>query len=254
MQALVLAAGFGSRLGKITENTPKALVEVGGVSLLELNIRRLIAEGFTRLVVNVHYQGEKVIDFLANHRFEADITVSDERDLLLDTGGALKKAAPLFLRSEPVLVYNVDVLSSFSIVAMMRQHTRQGALATLAVSERNSSRELLFAEDGTGGALLRGWHNAKTDEYRYAVPLDSESPIADIRRYAFSGIAVVEPELFDSLPQADAPYPIIPQYLAMTRQHRVEAFVHDASDWLDVGTPERLRQAVSFLDREVYDF
>lgn len=240
MQAFLLAAGLGTRLRPLTDSRPKALVEVAGEPLLKINIERLAAQGADRIVVNVHHFADMVTDYLRARPWPAEVVVSDERDLLLDTGGGLKKAAPLFRRGEPVLVHNVDILSRLDLHALWRRHCDSGALATLAVSRRDTSRQLLF--DGEGS--LAGWHNRQSGETRWAVGTTDATPrIEDYTSLAFSGIAVVSPQLLDLLPDATLPYPIIPAYLEAARDHVIRHFRHSADDWLDVGKPETLQQA-----------
>ena len=148
MKAMIFAAGLGTRLRPLTENKPKALVEVGGKSLLEITIRRLKYFGVREVVVNIHHFGELIIDFLEQHSyFGIHITISDERGLLLDTGGGLQKAAPHF-QDAPFLVHNVDILSDIGLRGLYQAHLASGALATLAVRDRQSSRHLLFDDAG----------------------------------------------------------------------------------------------------------
>lgn len=238
MDALLLAAGLGSRLRPLTDHRPKALVEVDGRTLLEINIQKMGRLGIDRVVVNVHHFADLMKEFLTRHVWPVEVAISDESDLLLDTGGALKKAAPLFHGDRPVLIHNVDILTTLDIDALLRQHRTNGDLATLAVSQRNTARQLLSDSEGR----LCGWHN-RTD----GSTLWAGEPATHCRQWAFSGVAIVAPELFDLLPEADHPYPVIPQYLNLSKQHLVTLFSHNAGDWLDVGKPETLAQATSFI-------
>ena len=219
MEGFILAAGLGTRLRPLTNDRPKALVEVDGVTLLERTIRRLEEAGIRHIVVNVHHFADKVIDFVNTHTWQARTDISDERDLLLDTGGALKHAAPLFSGREEVLVHNVDILSDIDLQAVERHHRSEGNLVTLCVSRRQTKRLLAFDERG----LLVG----RADE-----------------GLAFSGISIVSPELFALLPEADRPYPVIDEYIRLSQAgHRIGAYLHDPAHWLDVGKPETLKQA-----------
>ena len=219
MEGFILAAGLGTRLRPLTDDRPKALVEVGGVTLLERTIRRLESAGINHIVINVHHFADKVIDFVNTHTWQARTDISDERDLLLDTGGALKHAAPLFSGREEVLVHNVDILSDIDLQAVERHHRSEGNLVTLCVSRRKTKRLLAFDERG----LLVG----RADE-----------------GLAFSGISIVSPELFALLPEADRPYPVIDEYIRLSQAgHRIGAYLHDPAHWLDVGKPETLKQA-----------
>lgn len=230
MEGFILAAGLGTRLRPLTNDRPKALVEIDGVALLEMAIHRLEEAGIGHIVVNVHHFGEKVIDFIASHRWQARIEISDERPLLLDTGGGLKKAAPLFSGKENVLVHNVDILSEIDLRDVERRHREEGNLATLCVSLRHTKRLLLFDETGR----LAG---------RYPSPSHpATQPPSHI--LAFSGISVVAPELFPLLPKALHPYPIIDEYIRLSAEgHRIGCYRHSAEHWLDVGKPETLEKA-----------
>ena len=233
MQAFLLAAGLGTRLRPLTLSRPKALVEVKGRTLLETNIQRLAETGARRIVVNVHHFAQMMRDYVASRPWPAEVLVSDESHLLLDTGGALRHAAPLFLPDEPILTYNVDVLSSFSLREMLLRHARSHALATLAVSRRDTSRLLLFR----GGQLV-GWRNRQNGAELWCGP---RQDAVETEERAFSGIAVVSPSLLALLPPATAPYPIIPEYIRLAQSHRIQPFEHPAAEWVDVGKPDALR-------------
>ncbi len=239
MQVFLPAAGLGTRLRPLTDSRPKALVEVDGEPLLKHNILRLSAQGANRIVVNVHHFAGMVVDYLASQPWPCEILVSYERDLLLDTGGGLKKAAPLFRPDEPVVIHNVDILSRIDLVAMLSQHTCSKAIATLAVSRRDTSRQLLFDREGT----LAGWENRASGAIRWVHEQHPES----ITPLAFSGIAVVSPAFLNLLPEASQPYPIIPAYLDIAKHHAIRCFQHSSADWLDVGKPETLQQALTWI-------
>ena len=238
MQAFILAAGLGTRLRPLTNSRPKALVEVEGRTLLEINMLRLIEAGATRIVVNTHHYADMIRKFVESKRWDAEVLLSDESSLLLDTGGGLKKAEPQFRSDEPIIVHNVDVLHRLSLTDIVKQHTDSKALATLCVSERSTSRYLL-ADDSQH---LVGWTNVKTGE-----TLWSGTPVDGVRCLAFSGIAVVEPGLLPLLPPATAPYPIIPQYLSIAKSHTINCVEHHPDDWIDVGKPETLPLASRLL-------
>ena len=145
MKAIILAAGFGSRLKNITSNKPKALVEVNGIAMLELVIQNLKKQGITDFLINIHHFGESVINFLAiNNNFGVNITISDERDQLLDTGGAILKAHSFIKGAESVLVHNVDIISDIRIADLLAYHTKSNSIATLCIRKRESGRGLLF--------------------------------------------------------------------------------------------------------------
>lgn len=241
MQAFIPAAGLGTRLRPLTDHRPKALVEISGTPLLKITIDNLIRHNITRIVVNIHHYSATMYDYLTNHRWDAEILISDESDLLLDTGGGLKKAEKLFTPNTPIIIHNVDVLSTINLTDMLQAHSVQDSIATLAVSQRPSSRYLLFNNSG----CLSGWINTKTGD---CLGVDSK----DIPQYtplAFSGIAIIEPKLLSLLPPANKPYPIIPAYLNISKYHRINMFQHNPNDWLDVGTPERLQQAKTWITK-----
>ncbi len=238
MQAFIPAAGLGTRLLTLTEHRPKALVEVGGVPLLKIAIDNLVRQGVTRIVVNVHHFADMLIDYLQSHDWGVEVLVSNEKDKLLDTGGGLKKAAPLFKRDEPILIHNVDILSRINFRDLVELHKQEGNFVTLAVSVRDTSRFLLFADNG----LLVGWNNRSTGETKWVDEL-----VAKNRALAFSGIAVLEPGVLDVLPPCEIPYPIVPAYLNIAKEHRISYFIHSSSDWMDVGTPQSLNKAQSWF-------
>lgn len=219
MEGFILAAGLGTRLRPLTDDRPKALVEINGVTLLEHAIHTLEAAGIGHIVVNVHHFADKVIDFIESRRWQAAIDVSDEREMLLDTGGGLKKAAALFTGKENILVHNVDILSEVDLRDVERKHLEEGNLVTLCVSRRETKRMLEF--DGEGRLVGRAEQGL-----------------------AFSGISVVSPELFALLPEAVKPYPVIDEYIRLSREgYRMGSYVHEAERWLDVGKPETLEMA-----------
>ena len=224
MEGFILAAGLGTRLRPLTDDRPKALVEVGGITLLERTIKRLDEAGISRIVVNVHHFADKVEDFIRSRRWQADISISDERALLLDTGGGLKHAAHLFSGCENILVHNVDILSNIDLQSVETEHCRLGNLVTLCVSRRTTKRLLAFDAEGQ----LAG----RADE-----------------GLAFSGISVVSPALFDLLPDADNhPYPVIDEYIRLAHSgQRIGYYLHDADRWLDVGKPETLKLAEQWI-------
>ena len=218
MEGFVLAAGLGTRLRPLTDDRPKALVEVGGKTLLQHTIEKLQASGINHIVVNVHHFADNVVSFLRSRQWQCTIDISDERNLLLDTGGGLKHAAPLFSGKENVLVHNVDILSDIDLCDVEAQHKRDGNLVTLCVCQRQTKRLLEFNADG----LLVG---------------RAEQGLA------FSGVSVVSPALFALLPEADHPYPVIDEYIRLSRSHRIGCYRHSPDHWLDVGKPETLEQA-----------
>lgn len=236
MQSLILAAGLGTRLKPLTDSRPKALVEVGGKTLLEHQIVRLREHGFTRIVVNVHHFAQQVKDFLASNDFGVDIAISDETNLLLDTGGGILHAQHL-LADEPFLVQNVDIFTSINPREMLEFHTNGNAMATLAVSKRLSSRALLFNPT----MQLCGWRNSKTGEVK--LPLGEVPNLTD---YAFSGVHVVSPQFFKEVKLAGA-FSVIDAYLQLCKEHTISGYLPQNGFVLDVGKPESLAKAEAFL-------
>ena len=225
MKALLLAAGLGTRLRPLTDDRPKALVAVGGQTLLERNIRFLKSKGVSEIIVNIHHFGEQIVSFVRQHDFGLPVRISDERDLLRDTGGAIRHAAPFFSGEEDFLVYNVDVLSDISLKKLYDAHKRQRNLATMAVRHRQSERQLLFGSD----LRLVG---------RYS-PDDAAAREPGMHIAAFSGIHLLSTRIFNMLPEEER-FPILPVYLELTRNEGIRGFFHDDSGWMDMGRPEHI--------------
>lgn len=232
MRAMILAAGVGARLGPLTRESPKALVEIEGVPLLEIVIRRLLRFGVKEIIVNAFHRAEQVEAFLEpKGRFGARIELSRETELL-DTGGGLKKAEWFFDDGRPFLVHNVDVLTDLDLRRMARFHEENGALATLAVRGRESARCLLFDP----GGRLRGRETGGRPEWAGA-------PCREFEALAFSGIHVVSPAIFPKISESGA-FPITKAYLRLAAAgENILAFREDGGYWLDVGSPERLEEA-----------
>ena len=230
MKAFIFAAGLGTRLRPLTLDKPKALVEVGGKTMLERTINTLKDAGFSDFVVNVHHFADKIESYLAeNDNFGCNISISDERALLLDTGGAVAAARRL-LGDEPFLVHNVDIMSNLDIRGFVDEGL-DGALARLVVSDRPSSRRLLFDEDN----CLCGWLNVKTGEVRGPA---AETPEIVRNILAFSGIHIISPEVFDLMASWPAKFSIIDFYLATCATHRIVSHVPTNFKLQDMGTPE----------------
>ena len=243
MKAFILAAGLGTRLRPWTLSHPKALVPVEGVPMLQRVIERLIAEGLNNITVNVHHFAEQIEEFLARHDFDAEILVSDERESLLDTGGALLKAAPVICADdEPVLVHNVDILSNAPLRTLMAEHKRYGAAATLLTSDRDSSRRLVFDSEG----FLKGWHNLSLDTWRPEGFLATES----MTREAFSGIHVISPALVQEMAECGLgeKFSIIDYYLLKAGEGKdIRHMKAPDLTLLDIGKPDTLAQSAALL-------
>lgn len=235
MRAMILAAGLGTRLRPLTDERPKALAEINGHTLLEITLARLRSFGVRDVIINVHHFADAIVDYLqANHDFGMRIEISRE-DVLLDTGGGLKKAAHFFLEDkleEPFLLHNVDVISSIDLRRMMQFHIENHALATLAVQERKSSRYLLV--DNQLQLCGRRSTGEQDELLRPAQPLQA---------LAFCGIHIISRLIFPLLTE-EGVFSIIPAYLRLAGQgERILAFRADEYSWRDLGTLESVRQA-----------
>jgi mannose-1-phosphate guanylyltransferase len=246
MKAMVLAAGLGTRLRPLTNNRPKALVELAGRTLLEITLVRLRAFGIREVIVNAHHFADQIVDYLrANQNFEMRIEVSRE-EILLDTGGGLKKASWFFLEDsssadEPLLLHNVDVLSTIDFAEMVRAHKANHALATLAVQKRESSRQLLFDQH----LQLCGRRARRDREPEIVVPAPRLEPLA------FSGIHVISPRLL-SMMSEDGIFSIIAPYLRLAGDgEQILGFRADEYYWRDLGRSEDLEQAAIELKQGV---
>lgn len=231
---MILAAGLGTRLGLLTANRPKALVELNGTPLLELVIRRLQFFGFNEIIINVHHFADQVIQYLHTHNnFGLKISISDEQELLLDTGGGIKKAEWFFSDGHPFLVHNVDIISNIDLKALYQYHFDTQALATLACKERPSSRYFLFDRQ----QRLCAWENSRTKEQKTAIPISAD----ELRRMAFSGVHVIRPELLRQIRQTCA-FSIIDTYLQLAASNLINCYDIGEADIMDVGKPEQLQQ------------
>ena len=234
MKAFIPAAGLGTRLKPITDNIPKALIEINGIPLIEILIKHLMKAGIKEIIINVHHFSKKIISFLASqNNYGITIEVSNESDKLLDTGGGLKKAAWFLSYGQPFLVHNVDILSDIDIVSLYRFHFRGDAIITLAVQKRESSRYLLFDDEKN----LCGWKNNKTHE-----TIMARSPKGGINEFAFSGIYIADPKIFYLMPDKNV-FSIIDLFLAVARDHKITYFDHSGSLFIDLGKPENLAKA-----------
>jgi NDP-sugar pyrophosphorylase family protein len=251
---MILAAGLGTRLRPLTDDRPKALVEVAGRTLLEIVLHRLRSFGIHDVIVNVHHYADMIVDYLnANGKFGLRIEVSREQ-VLLDTGGGLKNAAWFFLDSgsvkEPFILHNVDVISTIDLDRMVRFHTEHNALATLAVQDRATSRYLLFDEQGLlsgrriGPVAKEGATNTQQKLAELVRPAD------ELQALAFSGIHVISPGIFAKM-REDGAFSVIDAYLRLAAQgEKIVAFRADEYAWRDLGRPESVIQAAQELDGE----
>jgi NDP-sugar pyrophosphorylase family protein len=249
MEAMILAAGGGTRLRPLTDRTPKALLVVRGRPLLAHVMDRLVAAGARRIVVNVHHHADQIAAYLERHAPPGvAVALSPEPDGPYDTGGGLLAAAPHFQRQDAFLLHNVDVLSRIPLEALLAAHraARAGAgdrlVATVAVQARDTNRQLLFDAHG-----LMGWENRGGDGAVIASERVRE-PVGPLRRWSFTGIHVLEPAVFD-LAERTGRFTIVTWYLDLARRgYTVLPFDASAHAWMDVGTPERLAEAEAAAD------
>lgn len=231
MDGFILAAGYGTRLRPLTDRVPKALLEVGGRPLLAHVAARLVAAGVDRLLINLHHLGDRIAAYVAQHDLGAPVVLSWERERPLETGGALRHAAPWLRRDAPFLLHNVDVLTDLPLRTLWEAQRGGGALATVAVMERPSRRRLLFDADG-----LVGWQRAT--ETHWARP-----PRGPVQALAYAGVQAIDPRLLDLLDE-EGPVPLWVPYLRLAAAgERIVPFRVDGYRWIDVGRPETLARA-----------
>ena len=232
MRAMILAAGLGTRLSPLTDTTPKALIKIRDKTLLEITINHLVKNGFDKIIINVHHFAEQIVKFLDEKNFNADIAISDESDVLLDTGGGLKKASCFFNDEKPFLIHNVDVISNLDLSKLYKFHLNSAVIATLVIRKRESSRFLMFNSEN----ILCGWRNLKSGETK-VMRKDKL-----LHEFAFSGIHFVNPKIFSFMPEKDI-FSLIDLYLNIANKRIVHGFIDEDSFWLDVGKPENLKIA-----------
>ena len=227
-RAMILAAGLGTRLGSLTENKPKALVEWKGRTLLDHVVLKLKKAGFSEIIINIHHFAEMITEYVERkEQYGIHIEFSYEKEELLDTGGGIANAS-WFFGNEPFLVHNVDILSGIDLKRLWKTHCESGAIATLAVKERVTSRSLLM--DGNG--LLKGWRDNRSGE---TVLVDERAE--GLIPIAFSAIHVMDPGIIGLFPEKKK-FPIIPFYLELARTRPVYLYRHDSDEWTDMGKLE----------------
>jgi N-acetyl-alpha-D-muramate 1-phosphate uridylyltransferase len=230
MKAMILAAGLGTRLKPFTEKHPKALYPVNGKPLLQRNIEYLQSFGIKNVIVNVHHFANQIIDAIKdNHGWGSNVVISDETNEVLETGGGLKKAADYLLEgNEPFVLMNADMLTDLDIEKMSEQHNLNNPIATLAVTDRATSRYLMFDENN----ILCGWYNEKTGEQKGKAGT----------KKAFSGIHIISPAIF-ALIKEEGKFSMIDLYLRLADTEKIMAFDHSNGKLIDVGKPESGAQA-----------
>lgn len=240
MKAMILAAGLGTRLKPFTNTTPKALVPVLGKPVIEHVILKLKQQGFNEIIINIHHFGDQIIDFVkSKNNFDIRIEFSDERDKLLDTGGAIKKASWFFDADEPILIHNADILSDVDLTAVYNNHIRSNAIATLVVNERKTSRYLFFDQHNN----LRGWINEKDGKTISSSDFDTLAH----SKLAFFGIHVLSVNALSYMKSFSDKFSIIDFYLSICDKESVRAFTANDNYMVDVGKLESLTAAEEFL-------
>jgi NDP-sugar pyrophosphorylase family protein len=235
MQAMILAAGLGTRLKPVTDYIPKALVKLNGTTLLEITIRKLIDNDFRKIIINIHHFSDQIKAFLNVNTFAADIIISDETELLLDTGGGIKFAKKYFDDS-PILIHNVDIISDLDLKDFYQYHISDDSLASLCVGKRASNRYLLFNKN----KILCGWQDVAKE--KKIVVRDEPN----LEQYAFNGIHLINPELIDLFPDEKV-FSIINAYLKVAESEDIQAYVTNDINWVDVGKSDSLQKAEELI-------
>lgn len=233
--AMLFAAGLGTRLKPFTDNHPKALAVVNGKTLLQRNIEYLKSFGIENIIVNVHHFANQIINAIHNNNgWGVNVVISDETDEVLETGGGLKKAIPHFINEENIVVMNVDILTNLNLNEMYQYHLTQNAAATLAITERETSRYLIF---DTSNKLV-GWTNTKTNELKGISHFDTEVH----KKYAFSGLHIIKKKLLNQI-NLEGKFSMIDVYLDLMCVNNIVGFNHNSNIIIDVGTSEKIEKA-----------
>ena len=266
-QAMILAAGLGTRLKPLTDTMPKALVPINGTPLLDINIRRLMAQGYDRFVVNIHHFAQQIVDYVSHQDYAPLVRFSDETEQLLETGGGLKQAAPLFLDEQPILIHNVDILDNVDYDWLSHQH-QSDEDAVLLVSRRKTKRYLLF----DNAMRLMGWKNVETGEVKspyqwlresdfiiddtWRVVAQPNSQLSNVKSqlnaFAFSGIHSFSPRLFPLMDRFPERFPIMDFYLSTCHRSHIVGLLKEDLQVLDVGKLDSLSDAETFLQNHSF--
>ncbi len=226
-RAMILAAGLGTRLRPLTDHTPKALLTYKGRTMLEHIILKLKSAGITEVIINIHHLADQIVDYIAaNNSFGISIDFSDEQGELLDTGGGIRKARSFFEGRGVFIVYNIDIYSDINLYAMLEVHKSNNSLATLAVKQRETSRNFLANDKN----FLSGWKNKQSGETIITRKEQHLSPTA------FSGIHVISDSIFSLLDQ-EGPFSITGAYLELSKQHPIYLYDHSQDNWTDMAHP-----------------
>ena len=229
--AMILAAGLGTRLKELTYDKPKALVEINGKTMLQRTIETLIANGFERIVINVHHFGNQIIDFVRTHQFNAEILISDEQQQLMDTGGGIVQATPFFTDTEAVLIHNVDIISNVNLKSQYQDFILSGNDAWLLTQDRETARKLLFNAENQ----LIGWKNKTSGQYKWV-----NNVTENYKERAFSGMHIFKPSLFADFEKK--PVSVIDLYLNLAQRKQIISKEIQANLWFDLGKIEQLEE------------
>lgn len=242
MKALLFAAGLGTRLKTYTQDKPKALVNLAGKPLLQHAIEHLKSFGINEITINVFHFAEQIIEFInQQNSFGIKINISDEREQLLDTGGGLKKAEVFLNGTEPILIYNVDVISNLNLIDVLNYHQQNKALATLVVRKRETSRYLMFDEQ----LQLTGWKNFSNGD----TIISRADTFALSQPFAFSGIHILDPRIFNLITE-EGKFPIMDLYLRLAKDHKIIGYRDQSELWMDLGKPDQLIAAEQLLTKK----
>ena len=234
---MIFAAGLGTRLRPLTDTMPKALVPIDGKPLLHHLLHKLQHAGCSHVVINVHHHAQQIIEYVERHDYGMRIAISDESNKLLDTGGGLRKAGSLLEGDEPILVHNVDILSNIDFDTLLQSHHPDN-LATVVVSQRNTSRYLLFDKE----MRMRGWTNINSGDVK-PQGLDT----TPLQQAAFAGIHIVSPRIFEQMRNMPDKFSIIDFYLQTMTEHRIMGYIPQDFTMLDVGKIDSLAPAEEFV-------
>lgn len=237
IQAMIFAAGLGTRFKPWTDHHPKALAVIKGKSLLQRNVEYLKQYGITDVVVNVHHFADQIVEAIEKNKgWGSHITISDETDVVLETGGGLKKAAP-FLTANTIVVINVDILTDLDLGRMIDFHHSHQPLSTIAITDRTTARYFLFDEENT----LCGWRNTKTGEEKIA------RKAGQYFQKAFSGIHVLDKKILTTIRQ-QGKFSMVDAYLDLAATHTIKGFDHSGSRFIDVGKPDSVAAAEALFN------
>ncbi len=228
---MIFAAGLGTRLAPLTDTMPKAMVPINGKPMLQHQIEKLRDAGCNYIVVNVHHFAEQIVNFVKTNDFGVQIEISDESELLLNTGGGLRNVKRFFCEGDNFLIHNVDIFSDIDLKKLFDYHCESSNVATLAVMHRESSKHLMFDNENR----LCGWRDLKNDKSIITIPRDSYNEMA------FSGIYVCNYRIFDLIDNQGS-FPIIPELLKISKNNRIGGFIHDQNKVLDVGKIDVIKQ------------